>query len=48
MTRFLVDATSMGVVGQNIGIGEGQLKYQPQSQTTDQQDGPLVEKRLFV
>lgn len=37
-----------GVVGHEIGVGEGQYKYQTQYQTTHKQDGLLVGKRQVV
>ena len=40
-----VDAPSMGVVGQYLGMGEGQAHDRPHSLTMDQQNGPLVGRR---
>ena len=42
-----VDAPSMGFMPQELVVGEGQAKDQPQSQTKDQQHGPLVGKRAI-
>lgn len=32
----------MGIMDQDIGVGEGQAKEMPQSQITDQQDSSIV------